>query len=131
MEVFHIKGGALTDTVPTLVHGSHLITLAPAVIMKNMDGAFIDFRFRRTKDQTRPSLPEGYTAEISYLIGETAPADPEAVGMKTKTSSKARFQLSAGMTNLKKTLYVFGRFKHKTNSAFDSPWTNLLQITVA
>jgi len=73
----------------------------------------------------------GYTAELSYQIGGTSPTDPEAVGMKSKISSKARFQLSAGMTNLGKTLFSFGRWKHKTNSANDSPWTNLMQITIA
>lgn len=109
------------DEEPSPVHGSHLVTGTPVISMKNMGGSVIDLRFRRTTDQTRASMPKGYMAELSYQIGGTAPTDPDAVGMKSKISSKARFQLSAGMPNLGKTLFGFGRWKHKTNSANDSP----------
>jgi len=119
------------DTEPSPVHGSHLVTGAPVVSLKNMGGSVIDLRYRRTTDQTRPSMPKGYTAEFSYQIDGTTPTDPDAVGMKSKISSKARFQISAGMSNLGKTLFGYGRWKHKTNSANDSPWTNLMQITIA
>jgi hypothetical protein len=131
-EAFHIKTRELRDNEPSPVHGSHLGTGAPIAAMKNMGGAIIDLRFRRTADQTRPSLPNGFAAEISYQIGGAVPVSPDAAGMKNKISSKARFQFDAGMSNLGKTLYVFARFKHKTNeAAYPSPWTNLMQIIIA
>lgn len=127
----NIRRGKRQDTEPSPVHGSHLVTGAPYIKLKNIEGAVIDIRFRRTADQTRPSLPKGYKAHISYQIGGTAPEDPEAEAMKEKTSSKARFQLKAGMINLGKKLYLFGRFEHKTNEALNGPWSNLMQITIA
>lgn len=127
-----IRMGILpSDTEPSPVHGSHLITGSPVISLKNMGGSAIDLRFKRTTDQTRASMPKGYMAEISYQIGGTPPTDPDAVGMKTKISSKARFQITTAMPNLGKTFFVFGKWKHKTNSANDSPWTNLMQITIA
>jgi len=127
-----IRMGILpSDTEPSPVHGSHLDTGAPLVSMKNMGGSVIDILFRRTEDQTRASMLKGYMAEISYQTGGAPPTDPDAVGMKTEISSKAHFQFTAGMTNLGKTFFAFGRYKHKTNKTLNTPWTNLMQITIA
>jgi len=119
------------DPEPSTVHGSHLVTGAPLVGLKNKDGSVIDILFRRTKDQTRASMLKGYMAEISYQIAGAPPTDPEAVAMGNELSSKAHFQFTAGITNLGKTFFAFGRYKHKTNKTLNTPWTNLMQITIA
>jgi len=119
------------DEDPSTVHGSHLVTGAPLVGLKNKDGSVIDILFRRTKDQTRASMLKGFMAEISYQIGGTQPPDPDAPGMKSEISGKAHFQFTAGMNNLGKTFFAFGRYKHKTNKTLNTPWTNIMQITIA
>ena len=50
---------------------------------------------------------------------------------KEELSSKAHFQVSAGMTNLGKTFFCYARWRHKTNPAILSPWTNLMQIIIS
>lgn len=122
------------DTEPSVVHGSHLATGAPSVTMKNMGGAIIDLRYRRITDENKNSVPKGYICELSYIIldkTDPAPTDPDAIVMTSKTSTKSRFQLKAGVPNQGKKLYGWGRWKHKINDAFDSPWTDLMQITIA
>lgn len=120
------------DEVPSPEHGSHLTTLAPDVFLKNMGGAKIDARFKRPQDQTRSSMPKGYEAELRYVIDTPLPPDPDDIPSKTTvTSSKTRFQINAGMPNKGKTLRSYGRWKHKINRQFDSPWTTVMEITIA
>lgn len=120
------------DTELSPAHGSHLVTGAPTVALKNMGGGKIDVHFRRSTDQTRPSMPKGYQAELRYVIEIPLPEDPEEILSKTTvTSSRARFQVDAGMTNKKKTLRSYARWKHKINSAFNSPWTTVMEIDIA
>ena len=119
------------DTEPSPVHG----TDPPYVNLKNKGGAEIEVRCRRTEDQTRTSMLKGYTVEMRHIIVQeppkNPPTDPDMSGMKTKISSKAKFKLNAGMSNLGKTLYCYFQWKHKNNAAYDGPWTNLMQITIA
>lgn len=122
------------DTEPSPVHGSHLVTGPPIVGLKNMGGSVIDLRCRRTTDQTRGSVPKGYGVELRHIeLKQTdpPPTDPDMGGMKTEVFSKSRNQITAGMQHLGKTFYCYVRWKHKTNPALNSPWTNLLQITIA
>ena len=118
------------DTEPTPVHG----TDAPVVALKNAGGSEITFRCRRDEDQTRASMIKGYLLEVrSWALDKTesAPNDPDVTGYKEDLSSKAHFKIKLGMSNLGKTFYCFVRWRSKTNSAFDSPWTNRLQIVIA
>lgn len=115
------------DTVPSPVHG----TDAPVAGLKNKGGSVIDFRVRRTEDQTRTSMLKGYVVEVRYIVGPPIPTDPDMSGMKTEISSKAHFQITAGMTNLGKTFYCYARWRSKTDAKYNSPWTNLLQIIIA
>lgn len=120
------------DTEPSPVHGSHLATLAPAVSLKNMGGAKIDVRFRRTSDQSRSSVPKGYGCELRYVLEIALPDDPEDIPSKTTViSSKARFQVDAAMPNLGKSMQGYARWRHKTNPAFNSPWAEVMKITIA
>lgn len=120
------------DTEPSPVHGSHLGTLAPVVGLKNMGGAMIDVRFRRTADQTRTSVPKGFGCELRYVLAIALPDDPEDIASATTViSSKAHFQISAGMPNLGKKLRGYARWRHKTNPALNSPWMQVMEITIA
>ncbi|HKZ67705.1 MAG TPA: hypothetical protein VJ111_15170 [Chitinophagaceae bacterium] len=121
-----------SDTTPSPVHGSHLTTLAPIVGLKNMGGAMVDAHFRRTADQTRGSVPKGYGCEIRYVLEIALPPDPEDIPSSTTIiSSKAHFQISAGMTNRKKTMRGYARWRHKTNPALNSPWMVIPEIDIA
>lgn len=115
------------DTEPTPVHG----TDAPVAALKNAGGSVIDFHCKRNEDQTRPSVIRGYIIEMRYFIGPPSPTDPDMSGVKTEISAKAHFKFTAGMTNLGKTFYCYLRWRSKTDSKFNSPWTNLLQIVIA
>ena len=115
------------DTEPSPVHG----TDAPVVGLKNAGGSVIDVRCKRSEDQTRSSMLKGYVVEMRYLIGPPQPTDPDMTGMKFEISSKAHFKITAGMLNLGKTFYCYLRWRSKTTAAFNSPWTNLLQIVIA
>ena len=120
------------DEVPSPVHGSHLGTLAPVVGLKIMGGGMVDAKFRRDKDQTRPSVPKGYGCEMRYVIGIPLPEDPEDIPSKTTViSSKAHFQIDAGMINKGKIMRSYARWRHKTNPQLNSPWTNVMEITIA
>jgi len=120
------------DTTPSPVHGSHLSTLAPIVGLKNMGGGMIDVRFRRSSDQTRPSVAKGFNCEIRYVLDGVLPPDPEDIPSSTSVvSSKAHFQISAGMPNLGKKMQGYARFRHKTNMALNSPWMTMMSITIA
>lgn len=130
-EVLRIKSGALRDAEPSPVHGSHLATGAPVVGLKNMGGGMIDVRCKRNTDQTRPSMLKGFMLELRWKAGTPTPADPDEAGLVAELSSKSRFQVAAGMTNLGKTFFCYVRWRHKTNPSILSPWTNLLQITIA
>ncbi|MBI4930022.1 MAG: hypothetical protein HY841_04605 [Bacteroidetes bacterium] len=118
------------DTEPTPVHG----TDAPVVALKNAGGSVIAFRCRRDEDQTRSSMIKGYLLEVrSWALDKTesVPNDPDVTGYKEDLSSKSHFKIKLGMANLGKTFYCYVRWRSKTNSAFDSPWTNRLQIVIA
>ena len=117
------------DTEPSPIHG----TDPPVVQLKNAGGAEIDFHLRRDKDQTRPSVLKGYEIEVRYKVvkqGDPPPAD-ENDGTQTEISHKAHFKISTGLKNLGKIFYCYVRWRSKTNPAFNSPWTNLMQITIA
>lgn len=131
LEILRIKAGPLRDTEPSPVHGSHLATGAPVVSLKNMGGGMIDVKCRRDKDQTRPSMLKGFMIELRWLAGPPSPTDPDMSGLIAELSSKSHFQVVAGMNNLGKTFFCYVRWRHKTNPAILSPWTNLLQITIA
>ena len=115
------------DTEPTPIHG----TDAPVVGLKNAGGSVIDIRCKRSEDQTRVSMLKGYQIEVRYVVGPPSPTDPDMSGMKTEISGKAHFKITAGMLNLGKTFYCYLRWRSKTTAAFNSPWTNLLQIIIA
>jgi len=118
------------DTEPTPIHG----TDAPVVGLTNAGGSVIAFRCRRDEDQTRASMLKGYLLEVrSWALNTTDPVpnDPDVPGYKEDLSSKARFKLTQGMAMLGKTFYCYVRWRSKTNPAFDSPWTNRLQIVIA
>lgn len=120
------------DEEPSPVHGSHLTTLAPVVSLKHMGGAMVDVRFKKPTDQTRGSVPKGYGSELRYVLGIPLPADPEDIPSKTTViSSKARFQIDAGMPNIGKTMEGYARWRHKTNPQLNSPWTQVMKITIA
>jgi len=120
------------DSEPSPVHGSHLSTGAPVVSLKNMGGAMVDARFRKTAAQKRGSVPKGYGCELRYVLEIPLPDDPEDIpGKTTVLSSKARFQISAGMTNKKKTMRSYARWRHKTNPQLNSPWTEVMEIDIA
>jgi len=124
-------GLTVPDTTPSPSHGSHLETGAPKVSLQNMGGSVIDIRCERIADEDLGSVPENYGVELRWTAADTPPVTPDDTGMKTEVFSKARNQFTAGMTNLKKTFYCWLRWKHKTNSAFNSPWSDPHQITIA
>jgi hypothetical protein len=118
------------DTEPSPVHG----TEAPAIQLKNLGGAFIDVTCRRKNDKSRPSMLKGYQAEVRWwALEKTAdtPKDPETPGYSFAISGKAHFKVETGMANLGKTFYCYVRWRSKTDTKFNSPWTNLLQIIIS
>lgn len=119
------------DTEPSLSHGSHLATGAPKVSLENMGGSVIDIRCERITDADKGSVPENHGVELRWIPADIAPLTPDDAGMKTEVYSKARNQITTGMQNLKKTFYCWLRWKHKTNAAFNSPWSDLKQITIS
>ena len=131
LEEFHIRAAQLKDVEPSPVHGSHIGTGAPVVSLKNMGGAMIDVKCRRISDKNLPSMLKGFMLELRWLAGPPPPTDPDAVGLKEELSSKVHFQVVAGMTNLGKTFFCYVRWRHKTNPAILSPWTNLMQVIIA
>lgn len=128
-----IRMGLITkDEEPSPVHGTHLTMGTPDVKLRNLEGGRIDAQFRRTSDQTRPSVPNGYGCELRYALDTPLPDDPDDIPSKTTVvSSKAHFQIEAGITNIKKTMRSWARWKHKTNAALHSAWVKVMEITVA
>ena len=120
------------DTTASPSHGSHLSTGAPKVSLKNMGGSVIDIRCERIADEDLGSVPENFGVEIRWIAADVAPLTPDdKTGLITEVFSKARNQITCGMQNLKKTFYCWARWKHKTNAAFNSPWSDPHQITIA
>ena len=130
-EVLKIKFKPLKDETPSPVHGSHLATGSPVVSLKNMGGGMIDIKCRRNQDETRPSMLKGFEIELRWLAGPPPPATPDDLTLIHEHSTKSHFQVEAGMANLGKRFFCFARYRHITNPAILSPWTNLLQITIA
>ena len=87
----------------------------------------IEFWARVTTDQTRPSMhPLADAVECKYLIvpkGEMPPEDPDASGIKTVVSKKARFIISCGVKNAGDTFYGFFRWVNLTTPANSGDWT--------
>ncbi|MBI4929115.1 MAG: hypothetical protein HY841_00010 [Bacteroidetes bacterium] len=118
------------DETPSPVHG----TTSPLVKLKNDGGAIIDVECRRDKDQTRPSMLKGYNVELRWwALEKTAPppTNPNKTGYAEELSSKAHFKVDADMDNQGKKFYCYVRWKHKSDSKFNSPWTDLMQITIS
>jgi len=119
-----LLGGDLLDTEPTPRGKIHS---TPVIGQRALDGGSIEFWARVTTDQTRPSMhPLADAVECKYLIvpkGEMPPEDPDASGIKTVVSKKARFIISCGVKNAGDTFYGFFRWVNLTTPANSGDWT--------
>ena len=119
-----ILGGRERDIEPSPRGKIHS---TPVIGQRALDGGSIEFWVRVTTDQTRPSMhPLADAVECKYLIvpkGEMPPEDPDASGIKTVVSKKARFIISCGVKNAGDTFYGFFRWVNLTTPANSGDWT--------
>ncbi len=127
LRVYHIKAKDLRDTEPSPIHS----TDPPVVALKGLGGGIMDVHFRKTADQTRPSMLPNYVGELRYVIDAVLPDDPDAIPSKTTVvSSKAHFKLNLGLPNIGKRLHAYARWTHKHDSQFSSGWALVMDAVI-
>ncbi len=118
----------IPDTEPTEKHS----TAPPIVAFANLGGGIVDVHFRRTSDQTRSSMIDGYVAELRYVIDVVLPDEPDLIPSKTTIeSTKSHFKLFLGVPSESKRLRAYARWRHKRKAEFSSGWVIVGEIVIS
>ena len=107
------------------------IETTPNIKMKSQEGARITVECRVEADSSRASMhPDCDELEAYFIIGTTAPASPNACN-RIHTSSKAKLIIELDIADAGKRIYIYFRWKNKTDKNKNGPWTQLFSAVIS
>jgi hypothetical protein len=134
---FLASNSAVTDqqraamglTIPSDTHSPRpKIETVPSVILKAVGGGAIRVECRVEHDSSRASMhPDADVVEISYKIGEPAPANPSETN-QIKNSTRGSFIMELGAENAGKHLFCFARWVNESNNSKSGLWSNMFSV---
>jgi hypothetical protein len=125
--IFNINKGfipKLTRSVPTTA-----ITEPVTVTFQALGGGTIGIKCYSTTGKRAAIYGDANCVQFLFLVGTTPPTEVNENTMKKDISSKASFNLSLGLGNAGKNLYIYFRWFNSKHPELAGPWS-ALQVTM-
>ncbi len=100
--------------------------------LKSISGGSLKATCRTTRDSKRGARPKEATAvEISYKLGDPAPATAEDPSTKQLISTHSSFVMKLGVASAGQHLHAFARWINAKHPELNGPWSTLVAVYIS
>jgi len=123
MAIFNINNGVLQKSTHTTLTTSIVEPVIPT--LQPIGGGSLTIKCYSSTGERAAIFEDADSVQYTYMVGDTAPASADAVGLTKELSTKASFTLALGSASSGKRLYTYFRWYNTKYPTLAGPWTSL------